>query len=130
MGVVVAAAEEVTQRVDAERRVMQQEDPGGAAPEERRQPADHRSGQRHAQPERERQSHDHPNHERAIDEPDHRVRQQILGVAVLVRDLHVGEHPADVRMHEPPEGAAPAGAVADVWAVRIAVHVGELMVLR
>jgi glutathione S-transferase len=48
-------AEEMAQPVDAERCVMEQEDPHRAAPQQAGQTADHRAGERHAEAERERQ---------------------------------------------------------------------------
>ena len=128
-GVVVVAAEEVTQRVDAERRVVHEEDPGGAAPQQRDQPAADGAGQRHAEPERGGQAEHDPQHERPVDEHDQRVGEQVLGVPALVGHLHVAEHPSQMSVDQPRDRAAPAGAVANVRAVRIAVDVGELVVL-
>ena len=51
MRVVVLPAEEMAERVDAERRVVHEEDAGGATPEQRGQPAGHGAGQRDAEPE-------------------------------------------------------------------------------
>ena len=87
------------------------------------------AGERDAEPERRRESGDHPQHERVVDEPDPRVREQVLGVAALVGDLHVAEHPPEMGVDEPVDRAAPARAVPDVRAVRVAVDVGELVVL-
>ena len=70
-----------------------------------------------------------PQHERAIHEADPRVGEQILGVARLVGDLHVGEHPADVGVDETPELTAPSVAVVQMGAVRVALLVGELVML-
>ena len=65
----------------------------------------------------------------SVDEPDPRIGQQVLGVAALVGHLHVAEHPPEMGVDEARERAAPARAVPDVRAVRVAVDVGELVVL-
>ena len=129
MRVVVLPAEEVAERVDAERRVVHEEDAGRATPEQRGQPAGHGADERDAEPERGGETEQHPQHERVVDEPEPRVREQVLGIAALVGHLHVAEHPPEMGVDEPADRAAPARSVPDVRAVRIAVDVRELMVL-
>ena len=58
-----------------------------------------------------------------------RVGDQVRRVAVALATLRVDEEPADVRVEEPADRAAPAAAVADVRAVRVALLVGERVVL-
>ena len=113
----------MTQRVDAERRVVHQEDPRCAAPQEGSQAALHVPAQCDAETEHRRQSGDHPQDERPVHEPDQRIGEQILGVALLVGYLHVREDPADMSMEEPAHSAGPASPVAEMGAVRIACDV-------
>jgi len=63
-----------------------------------------------AEPEREAQPCDHPQNERAIDEPDQRISEQVLCVVALVGRLHVGKHPADVGVDKTLDLADPAAA--------------------
>ena len=93
------------------------------------QATDERAGEGDAETEREREPEQHPQHERAIDEAHDRVGEQVLGVALLVGHRLAAEDPADVRVEQAAERATPAAAVVDVRAVRIAVLIGELVVL-
>src|SRR5947209_19936874 len=127
--VVVLTPEVVTKGVDAERRVVDQEDSCGAPPKQRGQSAGHGSGERDAQPERGGKPGEHPQYERAIHEADPRVGEQVLGITALVGDLHVAEYPPDVSVGETAERPAPSRAVSDMGAVRISVDVGELVML-
>ena len=68
---------------------------------------------------------EHPQHEGAVDEAHDRVGEQVLRVALLLGELVAEEDPADVRVEEAAQRPAPAAAVADVGAVRIARLVGE-----
>src|SRR5207237_6216637 len=52
------------------------------------------------------------------------ARERLLRAA-----LSVDEQPAHVRVEQPPQGAAPAPAVADVGTVRVTLLVGERVVL-
>ena len=63
---------------------------------------------RRAETERGRESSDYPQHECPVDESDQGIGQQVLGVAALVGDLHVAEHPADVSVGEAAQRTEPA----------------------
>src|SRR5204863_4292817 len=63
------------------------------------------------------------------DEADHRVLEQIGSEARLRAPLGVDEEPADVGVEEPLELGPDALAVADMRAVRVALLVGEGVVL-
>ena len=114
-------AEVVAHRVDAEGGVVHEEDPRRAAPQQRGQAAADRAGHAPRRARRRRRAERDPEHERPVHEADPGVGEQVLGVALLVGDLHVGEHPADVRVHEAPQLTAPAVALVEVRAVRVAV---------
>ena len=92
-------------------------------------PPDDRARERDAEREREREAGQHPEHERAIDEAHDWVGEQVLGVALLVRQLLAAEDPAYVGMEQAAERAAPAARVIDVGAVRVPRLIGELVVL-
>src|SRR5207244_1287647 len=88
VGVVLALAEEVAERVDAERRVVEEEDARRAAPEHPGQPAvDRAAAERDAEPERKRDAGDDPHDESAVDEADHRVVDQVARSSRLVLKL-------------------------------------------
>src|SRR5438477_8914212 len=75
------AAEEVAQRVDAEGRMVQEEDADRAAPEQPGQAADKGAAQQHAEAEGEREPCERPEWERAADEPQIRVGLQVARIA-------------------------------------------------
>src|SRR5689334_6596526 len=100
-----AAAEEVTEGVDAEGDVVQEEDPHGPAPEQAQKAAVEAPGQRHPEREGEGQSEDGPEHEGAVDEAEDRVLQEVGRVALFLGWLAAEEHPADVGIEETAQGA-------------------------
>ena len=99
---------------------MQQEHAHRAAPQQSGEPAHERAGQRDAEAEGERQPDRHPEREGAADEAQVAVGEQVLGVAGGVGHVLAAEHPADVRMAQPAQRAAPARRLVDVRAVRVA----------
>ena len=108
---------------------MQQEDAHRAAPQEPGEPSRDRAGQGDAEAEREGQSGRHPEREGAADETQVAVRQQVLGIAGRVGFVLAAEHPADMRVGEPAQFAAPSRRMVDVRAVRVAGLVRETVVL-
>ncbi len=115
------APEDVADRVDRPRHVVDEEDPHEAGPQQRPQ----RRGQREAvqdeaRDERDQQAQADERQVVAADPAHHLVLAEIGGVlAKLGRALRLGE-PAAVRVPEAPQ----AGTLADVWAVRVALLVG------
>ena len=109
--------------------MVQQEHAHEAAPQDPGEPGDDRAADRDAEHERRGEPDDDPQQERAVDEADRRVVDQVAGVAVLLAALRVQEQPAEVGVREAAQRAAPAVAVVDVRRVRIARHVGEGVVL-
>jgi hypothetical protein len=88
-----------------------------------------RIADREPEAERHREPEADPPQRGAVDEADRPVGDEVGRVAALVRALRVQEQPADVRVGEAAQRAAQAVAVVDVRAVRIALEVGERMVL-
>ena len=82
-----------------------------------------------AEPERHGEADQHPQQERAVDEPDQRVLQQVGRVTGLEGALVVHEEPAEMRVREPLQRASQAAAVVHVRAVRVAGLVRERVVL-
>ena len=82
-----------------------------------------------AEAERDQEPEHRPEQEGAVDEADHRVLEQVGGEALLVAALGVDEEPADVGVEEALELRQDPVAVPDVGAVRIALLVGEGVVL-
>src|ERR687898_2393649 len=108
---------------------MHDEHPNAAAPEEPRERRAERSADEIAEAERQRQAGEDPEEKRAVDEADRRVGDQVRGVAVALTALGVDEQPADVSVEEPAQCGAPPASVADVGAVRVALLVGERVML-
>ena len=82
-----------------------------------------------AEPEGGDQPTDRPHEEGLVDERDDGIGAQVRGVAFAMTARGVDEQPADVRVGQAPQGAAQAAAVVDVGAVRVALAVGEGVVL-
>src|SRR5689334_139808 len=101
------SAEEVAQRVDREGGVVQEEDAYSAAPEHARQAADDGAGERDSEPEWECEAQQDPERKRAIDRSDQRVREQVLGIALLAGTVDATEHPTDMGMKQTPERPSP-----------------------
>ncbi len=125
----VPPAEHVTDRVDAERGVLVEEDPDQAAPHEpaeagRERPADRVADQKR-QPERE---HD-PEQVEAVDRAHEPVVVEVLAVVASLLHAEVREQPADMRVDEAADGGPGAFPVADVRRVRVARLVGERVML-
>ena len=76
-----------------------------------------------------RRPSDCPEKEGPVDPADHRVFDQVRREALLVAALCVDEDPPHVGVEEAAQLAAPAAAMVDVGAVRIALFVGEGVVL-
>src|SRR4051794_23463521 len=76
-----AAAEEVTDRVDAPRHVVEQEDPHQPAPQEPGETARDLAGQQPAERERDRQPGAHERHEQGADHAQAAVLEQVGRVA-------------------------------------------------
>src|SRR5690349_11897858 len=113
-------AVEVAQRVDAEGRVMEEEDPHGSAPQQAGEPALDGSGQGDAEAEWQGESGRDPEREGTADEAQVTVGEQVLCVAAGVGTILAPEHPADMRVAEPAQRAAPPGRLVQVGAVRVA----------
>jgi hypothetical protein len=90
----------------------------------REAPADHR-----AEPERQSKATERPENERAVDEADHRVGEQVQCIARSRATLVVPEQPSHVRVHEAAQRSPPPDTVVDVRAVRFARPVGERVML-
>src|SRR5688572_8763626 len=75
------ATEAVAERVDAEGRVVQEEDANRASPKQAGETAGDGSGQRNTETERQGEAGSHPQRESAADEPHVAIGQQILRVA-------------------------------------------------
>ena len=129
VGVEAPAPEEVAQRVDREGDVVQDEQPHGAAPQQAGERRGERAADQPAQAERGAEAADRPVEEGAIDEAHDRIGDQVGRVALARAALGVQEEPAHVRVGQAAQRAAPADAVIDVRAVRIAGLVGEGVVL-
>ena len=130
-GLEATSSEEVTQRVDRERGVVQEQDAHRAAPQQTREPADDRPGERNPEAEWEGHPEHHPQEKGSIDETRGRIGQQILGVALRARSTaaRATERPAEMRVVQAAQRSTPAIAVSDVRAVGIALLVGEAVVL-
>src|SRR5215213_8921979 len=123
------AAVHVADRVHAPRRVVQQEHAHEARPHERRQARDGvTAGEREAEHERDRESEQRPDREQRVDLAHQRVLAQI-GREAPRRGALAVEQPAHVRVPQAAQHAAPAGRAMRVRAVRIALLVGECVVL-
>jgi hypothetical protein len=90
------ATEDVADRVDAERDVMQDEEPHRAAPQQPRQPGADGPADRHAEPERHRETGERSQHERAVDEADRGVGEEVRRVPRPGSTLVVAKQPAHV----------------------------------
>ena len=128
-GLEVAVAEDVAERVDAVGEVVEDEDADQAAPEQAGEAGEEGAADHPAEREGEQQADDRPVDEGAVDPADDRVLEQVGREALLVAALGVDEEPAHVGVEEAAQGAAPAVAVVDVGAVRVALLVGEGVVL-
>ena len=84
------AAEEVAERVDAVRRVVKDQHPHGAAPQQPGQGRGERAADQPAEQERHGEPGDHPQQERAADQVDDRVGDQVRRVARLQPALRCG----------------------------------------
>ena len=73
--------------------------------------------------------HHDPERERAADEAQVRVGEQVLGVARGVGHVLAAQHPAHMRVPESADRAAPSRCIVRVGAVRVAGLVGEAVVL-
>ena len=124
----ILAAEEVAQRVDRERHVVEHQNPHRASPQQTEQCAVKRSAERIAKPKRDRQAEQNPEHEAAVDGANDGVGEQVGRVALLIGKA-VAEDPAQMGVPEAAQRRAPALAVADVRAVRVALLVGVGVVL-
>ena len=124
-----AATEEVADRVDRERHVVQQEDPHQAAPEQADQAAAEAAGGGVADRERDRQPQSHPAREQAADPAHQRVRHQVARVTLGLGPAGGREQPAHVGVPQAGQRPAQAPAGAHVRAVRVALLVGERVVL-
>ena len=91
--------------------MVHQEDPRGSSPQERGQTAGNRASQGNPEAEGSRKAGQDPQHERAVDETNPRFGQQVLRVPALVGDLHLAEHPSNVRVHQAAERTAESRAV-------------------
>ena len=129
VGVEAAAAEEVAQRVDAVGHVVHHEQAHTAAPEQPGERSGERAADRIAEGERGGQPAERPDEEGAVHEAHDRIVQQVGRVAVPGAALGVDEQPADVGVHEPVSAPLQPPLVADVRAVRVALLVGEGVVL-
>src|ERR1700710_2904807 len=128
-GLEVAVAEDVAERVDAVGEVVEDEDADEPAPERAGGGGEEGAADDPAEEEGEQQAANRPPDEGGVDAADDRVLEQVRGEALLVAALGVDEEPAHVGVVEALEGAAPAVAVVDVGAVRVALDVGEGVVL-
>jgi hypothetical protein len=115
--------EEVAQRVDAVRDVVEKEHPHATAPQQPGERGFQRAPDRKAQPEGRCQAPQGPDHEGAVDEPHHRVRDEIGSVAIPCAAMRMDEEPPDVRVGQSTQCPRPTAAVVDVWAVGIALLV-------
>jgi len=123
-------AEEVTQRVDAVRDVVHEQQPHPAAPQ---QPGQAPTTLPLMATPRPKDAASPPIAQITkvrFDGGDDGVGDQVGRVARLVAALGVDEQPAHVRVREATQRAAPAAAVVDVRAVGVAVLVGERWCLR
>jgi hypothetical protein len=128
-GLEAPATEEMAQRVDAVRHVMEHEHAHRAAPQEAGQTGIDRAADGDPEAEWRREAGEHPQHERAVDEAHDRILEQVRCVAGALAALGVDEQPAEMGMREAGERALEAAAVPDVGAVRIAILVGEGVML-
>ena len=125
---VVAPAPHVADRVHAEGRVLVEEDAHEPAPDQALDaagPAVERVADRERDPER----RDDPEQVHAVDRPDQLVVVQILPVEPALLHPEVREHPADMRVDESLERLAHPVTVPRVRRVRVALLVGERVVL-
>lgn len=90
-------AVEVAQRVDAQRRVMKEEDSDGPAPQQAGEPSLDGSGQGDAEAERQGEPDRHPGREGAAAEAQVTVGEQILGVAAGIGPVLAAKHPDGLR---------------------------------
>ena len=109
--------------------MVQHEHPHRPAPQQAGEAARQRAADRVSEPERRGETAERPDEERAIHERHDRIGEQIGRVALARAALGVNEQPADVRVREPAQRPAQADAVIDVGAVRIALAIGERVVL-
>ncbi len=108
---------------------MHEEDPHEARPQQRLQAGGRCAAPGEARDERDRERPRHEQREGAVEPAHHRVARQVGAVAALL-GLPVGlEQPADVCMPQAAHDAAEAGGLTDVGRMRIALLVGEGVVL-
>ena len=124
-----ARADEVAHGVDRPGDVVEQEDPDHAAPEERLQAGADCAAPEPAGDEREQKRQEHPECEPARDEDHAAVCEQVLRVLRPLRPADVPEEPADMRVPEAGDLATQPRIEACVRRVRIALPVGEAVVL-
>src|SRR4051794_32471587 len=124
-----APAEEMAERVDGVRDVVQKQHPYQPAPQDARGDGEPRAGDEPAEDPGDDEARDRPYEEPAVDPRHDRVRDQIRRVARAPAAVGVDEEPPDVRVREAAQRAAQAVAVVDVGAVRVALAVGERVVL-
>jgi hypothetical protein len=127
-GLIAAAAEDVAEGVDAVGEVVEHEDPHQAAPEQPGSGGEPGAADQVAEDARQRQAEHRPEDEGAIDEADHRVLEEVRGVALLGAAVGVDEEPAHVGVEEAAQRPFQAAAVADVGAVRVSLVIGECVV--
>ena len=108
---------------------MQDEDPHQAAPEQPGQPGDQGAADHVAKSKGHQETEDRPVDEGTIDPADHRILDQVRRKALLVAALGVDEEPAHVGVKEAAQLAAQTATVVDVGAVRVALLIGEGVVL-
>ena len=108
---------------------MQKEDPYRSTPQQSREAAHDRAGQRYAEAERNGQPDQHPERERPADEAQVAVGEQVLRVAGGVRYVLATQHPADMRMPESAQRTSPPRRMIDMRTVRVTGVVGEAVVL-
>ena len=108
---------------------MKDEDADEAAPEQAGEAGEERPADRPTEEERQQQPDDRPEDEGAVDPGDDRVLDQVGGETLLVAALGMDEDPADVGVGQAPQRTAPAVPMIDVRAVRVALLVGEGVVL-
>ena len=123
-----ARPEEVADRVDRPRDVVQGEDAHRTAPQRGGQRAGQRAVDQVAEPERHQQADEDPQAERAVDDAHAAVLVEVARVARVLGGAGDLEQPAHVRVPEAGDRALDAAAVA-VRRVRVALLVGVRVVL-
>ena len=131
VGVEAPAADEVAQRVDRERHVVQQEDPHQAAPQQRDQRASSVPPMQPAERERHREPEQRPTPQKVpVDErasPDRSCRSR--RIALACRAAVVVNIQPTCACHSPASAPRSPGHARQMRAVRVALLVGEGVVL-